>query len=753
MSGFCYGLDQNACTPPLVLPPNGEAAAWAEYLAAVRAAPAKLAQLKTGLPTSTVDGGFNPIPGDSDDTTGYPYSAKSPATCSLFNNEKRDLNRLNDFRIIDLDYFPKRKAEPCGLLKPEDDADRALGSVRTPARPDLVTERVTELVLGWHAGGVDDHLNDTALWVRPTLVGLYGLYFEAASWVWEVGVGTILLPFALLWSLFSGNDINLDSSYALARQYNPVDEIQGAIPGVGDIRSDDYTGLWHFESVDAGVHRFNDTRGMWYPGAGPDHPGALDVAILAFTQATGLSLNAHISEGPSNYGGLDRTHRTWPQWQAHSVGMLEWSPLHNLAAYGWNRFKSDPSNAVGLGWPLHAIGDASEPHHVTSTTAWGHVPYEKWVNGNLDVYMPSGFDKSATVDTQDKMNAQLADSLVAGFRWWKQFKNGENMATLIHDLAADTRAQIRAEGDWPYKDSYSTREKLWEAAQAAAIADYGSEVMKTHEADITRLLNNGVGAAIAVLTIASQKVKAASRATLECPNNGSFIFEQHTKRVQPARGPAYDAPYTVPTCGPAPAALPANPTPASVGVGQFGAGTCAGGAPCKANNEDCTSAAQCASNICDQGSCGRASGGSCVTPVQCSSGRCSANGVCVNPNGWACTSAAQCVSGSCSAGVCGSPGGASCSKADDCASAACVNGKCLTPTGGACTNTSQCLSGVPCFNGLCGKPNMEFCSSGDECISGECSEGHCGKGYQDPCSDSSECSNNNCIDGLCGPGS
>lgn len=209
------------------------------------------------------------------------------------------------------------------------------------------------------------------------------------------------LPFALV---ITGCDI--DTSHEFARQYNPVDEIQGAIPGVGDMRSDTFTGLWHFEAVDADINRFNSTRGMWYPGAGPSYPGAFDVTIMAGTQVAGLALNAFESDGPTHYGDFDRIHRTGAMWQSHSIGMLEFSPLHNLAAYGWSLFQADPTDAVGLGWPLHAVGDACEPHHVTSTSAWGHRPYEDFIGGNDENFMPRAFD-----------SAGVASGHVPWFRW------------------------------------------------------------------------------------------------------------------------------------------------------------------------------------------------------------------------------------------------------------------------------------------------------------------------------------------------
>jgi hypothetical protein len=302
--------------------------------------------------------------------------------------------------------------------------------------------------------------------------------------------------------------------------------VQGLIPGVGDTRGATYTGLWHFEVVDASINRFNDTRGMWYPGAGPTYPGAFDVVIGAGSQLIGLSLDAIASDADNNFGKYDKVGRLFPEWQAHTIGMLEFSPLHNLAKYGWDKFVSSGSqDAAGLAWPLHAIGDACEPHHVVGSSAWGHRPYEEYIAHQQQLFLfPTSLNPSdpALGATTPAGREQLTRILVGGYRWWRMFHNGEDIAALVHQLAVETRVSVAETGDWPYHDGDST---IWEVAPTDGEADLASDVFPEHLPDAQALLENAISAAIAVLTEASSKVPAQVPARdINCPAGQSYVI-------------------------------------------------------------------------------------------------------------------------------------------------------------------------------------------------------------------------------------
>lgn len=775
----CFGAPASCQPVPVTRPSGADPGLWNDYLQAVRAAPAKLGMLRTGLPTSLARDGWSIIPGGSADTTGFPYhSLSSGQTCSLNQDETKDLNRLNDFLISELDYMPRRQPDPCGLEIFTDNIPRA--EVDDVSDTAVMKQRVTELVLGWHGAGVDDHFNDSVIWIRPTATPLGEFLTDAASAVYEVGVGALSIPFLAIWSLFSGHRFHPDAGYSLARQNNPVEVIANAIPGIGDIRSETYTGLWHHEAINGQVHEYNDTRGLYFPDAGPDNkgPGAADMAIEAITKTLGLCLNASASNGPGNYGRFDQKGRGTGDWQAHPIGVTEFSPLHNLAAYGWSRFKSDPSNAVGLGWPLHAIGDAAEPHHVIGSSAWGHVPYELWVDHQRTDYLETAFQTlgpnvigrkkdptNGDPSAQQVVDAQLVDSLQRGFRWWLQFKNGQDMKALIHDLAQETYETAKAQNGWMYEDTLSTVEAL-PGGSDAAMMDFGRYVLTpAHKHDAQAMINNGIGAAIAMLTVAAGEVPvvAPTHQPPHCAPNQVFGFEEHIRQTAGSDGETINESYGIPTCTTKAPPSPANPTPGSQGLAPIGSGSCGGNiddgqTPCQPNGESCSSWTQCASGICSNGTCGKAGGAICTDPLQCAHDLCSAPNasgqrVCLDPNGASCTLDTDCASGACSPqGICGQPSGAGCNNNAQCASNLCSeSGVCVGNNGDACNSSDQCNFGN-CVNNVCGLPNQEMCTVPSDCASMECSTNRCGKGFQEPCADSSECSNNNCIDGACGPG-
>lgn len=504
-------------------PPAGEEALFAQYLAAVRAAPARLGLLHTGLPSQQDAGSAGLIPGLGS-TESYPLSLFGADVCRFQPSESRDLTKIGSFQIKELNYFPEEFAKPCGLKVPSSDTAREDSRADSNQSDRADANRVMELVMGWHAGSVDDHLSDSVLWVRPTAVGLAGLFTDAASLAFEVGVGAILLPFVCLGEAIFGDGCDVGDSFAFARQYNPVDFIEGLVPGIGDIRSDSYTGLWHFEDVGASINRFNDTRGMWYPGAGPSHPGAIDVVISAGAEITGLSLDALASDGDNQYGQYDRVGRLFPEWQAHTIGTLEFSPLHNLARFGWDRFvNGGAQDASGLAWPLHAIGDACEPQHVVGSTGWGHRPYEEAIEHQSDRFLPRNRLQSDGTAEAGAAKDQLTRILsTTGYRWWKQFHNDQDMAKLIHDLAQDTRSQVAATGDWPYIDGASTKWQLDNSGGEDDLANALFPASGGHAVDAQKLLESAVGAAIAVLTEAAGKVPNIARTNIDCPSGQVF---------------------------------------------------------------------------------------------------------------------------------------------------------------------------------------------------------------------------------------
>jgi hypothetical protein len=475
-------MDRVAATPPPA-PAGADAALWAQYIAEVSSARARLSVLQSGLATD-VGGDSITGPGTlrADDTECGGVRLRHlehPEQCHY--NPVDNLTFLPSIRIQDLFYTPNRLGAPCGL---------------TPA---LVSEqsKVLGSVLGWHAATVDDHLEDVILWNRPTSFLFLGLVSEFSSRAFDFALGGLILPFLCIAAWFSGDSCDPEDAVDLASQVDPITQIEGLIPGICPRTSSDYTGLWHFVDVVAPSGRHNDVRGMWYEQAGPaGSPGAVDLAIMAGSDLSGLSLDAGDSHGVSRYGQFDRRHRTEAAWQHPTLGHVEFSPLQNLAQFGWSHFVASPTSALGLEWPLHALGDAVEPHHVVATTSFGHRALEDFVDDRND----------------ELFRALDMDAVVrAGFPVWLGLHGRASAAEvpvrqLIIDVARATRARVLAGGEWAWDDRAST---LY-VTGGSFIDDDNNFKLKAkarYQDDVPQilpLLGDGVSAILAFLTVTSR---------------------------------------------------------------------------------------------------------------------------------------------------------------------------------------------------------------------------------------------------------
>jgi hypothetical protein len=113
-------------------------------------------------------------------------------------------------------------------------------------------------------------------------------------------------------------------------------------------------------------------------GAVLDHdPGASDTHALAIDRYD-------LGTGVGDHHPEERHKRSGWEWNRETVGHTQMTPLDNFAFFGWKQFRDDPQHAVKhLRWPLHALGDATVPMHVTSATGWDHRAYEDAFNQQL----------------------------------------------------------------------------------------------------------------------------------------------------------------------------------------------------------------------------------------------------------------------------------------------------------------------------------------------------------------------------------
>jgi hypothetical protein len=513
-------MQDDAAQPPV--PSGASTQEFADYLTLARAAPAALGQLGTGLPTKVLGTNVNPFPfvtnspdsypfqptytfdGPIDPETGNPTPVAHTPQCEIYADD--NLADPGQFRISEFRYLPTTQtAAPCALQKVVDTAE--------------ARRAVLGSVLGWHAASIDYHMNDSVLWIKPTnSLGASTVKAFAHDAV-TLAVGSIILPFYCLFKLISDGECDTDEPYALADQVNPVDFIDGFIPGFGDIRSDAYTGLWHFIDIDR-PGEFNNISGMHYTTAGPQRrPGAIDVALIAATDISGLSLNAYASDGDDIYGDEDDVNRLGPApWQAYSIGHIEFSSLDNLATYGWKKWvNSGRRTAEGLAWPLHAICDGAAPHHVVGSTSWGHRALEPGVDNALDIFFPAA---------GAEREAQHSRVLSASYAWWTLLHSTVdaahphgNIETYIEQVALATRTQILSNGEWAYKDGTSLQ---------ALVDDKDGEraYVEDERANVQTLLDLSSAATLAFLTFASERAADRGDGNAKCPPGTAFhIFE------------------------------------------------------------------------------------------------------------------------------------------------------------------------------------------------------------------------------------
>jgi hypothetical protein len=159
-----------------------------------------------------------------------------------------------------------------------------------------------------------------------------------------------------------------------------------------------------------------------------------------------------------------------------------------------------------LAWPLHAIGDATVPMHVTGTSAWGHRPFED-SQDQLWTKIWSDFKPGQTFAEQ----AATVRVMRRAFEYWKEIEawraahgntNDVPIRKIVTEVASHTHDYAMSEhqqtaGTWPFSATASTKYLLYPHATAD---DYAAI---PGAADLVRpLFEDGMGATVALLVAA-----------------------------------------------------------------------------------------------------------------------------------------------------------------------------------------------------------------------------------------------------------
>jgi hypothetical protein len=360
-------------------PPSGvPAAEWVAFLDGLERASQRLGGLRSGL-----DRVENPrcVPLDGQDFRTLPD--RWPHVCPQVDRDSECTLRLID-RPLAHDY---NEAANCGIL-----GSWSAGGILAELPVDY-----TGQTLGYHAARIDFQHDDTHLFTVVTNAGDGGKTHQMIDEAADLGMAVILAPIACLVALFTGDNC-WDLATDLADRVVPIDDLNGLVPGFGDTTSPVYTGMWHFINLNPrATNRYDDHEGLFYENAGwGGVPDAVDFGIVVALALGGRTVHYDAAKGPQRYqvqgardGQRDSTWRGKKDWQSASAAFVPFTPVDNLAYYGWRQFVDEAArsrqvgraaSAAGLAWPLHAVGDAASPMHTIGSSGWGHRPFEDAVD-------------------------------------------------------------------------------------------------------------------------------------------------------------------------------------------------------------------------------------------------------------------------------------------------------------------------------------------------------------------------------------
>jgi len=596
-------------------PPSGVSQTdWDAFINIAKQTPTSLSVLRTGLPTNkaTADSNMSPFKDDPPPTEGFPFNGNDGSSCVFATTD--NLARAGEFRIQEFPYKVLR-SPPCALLSETDPQARL------------------QSLMGWHAGTIDDHKQDTIMWYRPTNSVVFSFLEDVSTYALEAAAAAFLLPIVCIFKLFTGGSCGVHDGQDLVNQVNPVDELESLIPGFGSVYDGDYTGLWHFMHVGAGQGQFSDIRGMLYEGAGDDHPGVVDILIMVGADLSGLSLKPTASDGDNAYGRYDRVSRDNANWQSSTIAHLEWSPVDHLAAYGWDYYKNKPTSAEGLGWVLHALGDAGEPHHITGTTSWGHRPYEEYVDKKAESMLLLADGGEVPVGATAAQHKRVLELAYTYFKTLSsrpnQPANVDAIESLVLQVAQRTYGKVHGQS-WVWNDSASGSYLLGGSYKSESETEYIG-----YEAQMTDIIETSVAASVAFLMYASEfAVDPGLSPNIRCAANQHFE----------------------PPSNCAPGIAPTPPVVLNLGDG----GICASNGSCGVDagpvgdagtGAACSTNADCVVGTCITGTCST----DCST-TPCGKGTCHV-GVCCAEDFSPCQSDQDCCGGqsTCGGGVCQAP--------------------------------------------------------------------------------------------------
>jgi hypothetical protein len=441
-------------------------------------------------------------------------------------------------------HYGRDRGHGCGL-----DACSSLDLACSDSAVDifryLVPDDHTGDVLGYWATEPDHDKTLTAIGFKPVNGAFGGVAISEINDRIEDVAFAVAIPFLCALEFLFGGDDCLDAARSLADDAVPIEDVSSLVPVFGPQDSGLFTGLWHFiQTGTPASNECDDLQGVLYTEAGPGRPDEVDLGFGWLADFAGLTVSYDESAGTRlfnitdpNDGDAPSCERGRVEWEFESFPHIPFSPIDNLALYGWRIFAGTAPadwSAKDLGWPLHAIGDAVAPHHVVGTTGWGHRPYEDAAEESWRKILHH--DTSAN-DVLEVQYEQLRRILIWAYSYSLVFdelrstrpsgtpQNEVPIRAFVTRVATDTRDEVFSSGTgsppWPYEAGVSVPYALPNTLELGdrdiAKALYGDDdsVGRTRA-----LLERGAGATLAFLAELPRLQPSQPTGDPVCPKEG-----------------------------------------------------------------------------------------------------------------------------------------------------------------------------------------------------------------------------------------
>jgi hypothetical protein len=369
-----------------------------------------------------------------------------------------------------------------------------------------ITRDHTGVTLGYWAAAPDKEIEDWVL--RSTTLEVLQNPVVVAG----IGAGTtvaISVVCALACGLFPIACLACPA-VAVGGGFIVIDEITSL--DADSLESEDFLGFGHFidmKPTPANQFFFDQMPAKLMERAGPTGvPDTTESLVTVLFDLGGIHVNHNKSQAPKDYeivlgasGAMgsdlhrNTTDRNATAWETPTVPHLQLTAVDNLGMFGYLESKAGRgtrSEASRLGWPLHAIGDASVPMHAVGASGFGHRPYEDCADMVYDELVGSASPGASLATVGQVLQRALTWRSV--IQTWRS-ANGTTEVP-VRDLVTAVAAAARQKASAQPVVFQADRSLQYIVDQDGATAAYDNPAMAAIQRD---LLIEGIAAELAFL--------------------------------------------------------------------------------------------------------------------------------------------------------------------------------------------------------------------------------------------------------------